>query len=349
MKPKSRRAATPAVVDRNGNLDRDTQVVKRKKSSGIDPAKGMSVSKKIGRKDASKPAGRLEEYMVPRARSPLFSPAESPAKTANTPKEMDAVLVPALPEEYFSPNKEKRSSLKDENAVVAEASTSTRKQTNPTSTIKSTHATKHPTLKRATHQRNGSEDDGEGTSMITSMITESITAFVRDGPRRAAAHKASTKLRTEVMPDLVEYEKERKGEKRRRSMGYESRLPLSEECEVEPPEVKKRKIDKVGAAKSEKGKEKNVDQQDVVPVVVSTSKEKQTKQTKQTKTKATAHSDEASDDLEGGTGPHLSQAKIVRLMSTGVTLSDDVVKVCDFSRSGLSKDNVFVAPGRFRR
>jgi hypothetical protein len=83
------------------------------------------------------------------------------------------------------------------------------------------------------------------------------------------------------MPDVINFEKERKNEKRRRSTGGESVILVEDEEEDMEREGKRRKLEKGGSRESGKGKANKLARQEVeeeeeaeVEDVISVSKEK---------------------------------------------------------------------------
>ena len=83
--------------------------------------------------------------------------------------------------------------------------------------------------------------------------------------KRSAANRATSKLKEVIMPDVINFEKERKNAKRRRSSGLnDSFMPLHDEEEVEQKrEGKKRKV--------EDSREEDEDEEAEVEEVISSS------------------------------------------------------------------------------
>ena len=74
-----------------------------------------------------------------------------------------------------------------------------------------------------TYANGNNEDVGEKEADDTSMIVDaSVTSTSRGGLRRSAANKATARLREEIMPDVVSFEREQKQVKRRWSEDWES-------------------------------------------------------------------------------------------------------------------------------
>ena len=237
-------------------------------------------------------------------------------------------------------------------AVAAEASTSTNKRGKPspakisappTVSVKSKSQPKAKVKPKpgASKERakTRADDDGdmdeEEELNVTSMIVDvpAISAS-RGGPRRSAANKATTRLREEIMPDVVSFEKEQKQAKRRRSAGGDSIMSVrgEEEEEREERSGKKRKV------ATEVEEEEEAEVEDVVLVSSVKANPKSINGKGKAKATTAVGSDEEVDTLSTKNKPGGAQERkgargrgkelaAVRLMTTGVALSDDVIKV----------------------
>ena len=233
-------------------------------------------------------------------------------------------------------------------AVSAEASTSTSKRAKPlpaksmTAVSKKSGAqpqakSKHkpkPGGSKETAKTHADEDEEMNEvedANDTSMAVESVASSSRGGPRRSAANKASTRLREEIMPDVISFEKERKQAKRRRSGDWES---VSSVREVEEEE---KRLEKSGKRrKVSKDEEEEVEEAEVEVVVLAKPKPRQSIGKGKEKGRATVGSDEEMGESPAKSklgkkksgGVRGKEPGVIRLMTTGVALSDDVVKVC---------------------
>ncbi|KAL4080140.1 hypothetical protein V8B97DRAFT_700237 [Scleroderma yunnanense] len=313
------------------------------------------------------------KHIVRRSPTRSPSPAPPPTKPISTPKRSVSVLVPSLPREYFTPGgSTKKSTCEEQNndaedprssqagknrppaalmpkssiqAIAAEASTSANKGGKPIGTSKSAIVKNRKTSisnLKARQSEVSVPDPGDNIS----MVVDSPTAPARKGPRRSAANKASAKLREEIMPDVNNYEKERKTEKRRRSVGDESILSLRvEEDEEDRGRVKRRKVDEEGTkGKTRKTKQQEADEEAEVEMVTAIPKEKRKAakvdhrqgycdggNERRGQNKARSQDPKAGSQNIHHTDPdplraRPSDTKVVRLMSTGVTLSDEAIK-----------------------
>ena len=235
-------------------------------------------------------------------------------------------------------------------AVAAEASTSTTKRGRPSpATISApitvsgksklrpqTKARPKPDASRKTTKTHADDDEDmgeEGEDNDTSMIVDSpVASTSRGGPRRSAANKATTRLREEIMPDVVNFEKEQKQAKRRRSVGGESVTSVREVEEREERGGKKRKVAKEVVEEVEEEAEVEV------VVLAPSVKEKPIHGRGKAKKMTAVGSDEDTNspltkskpselqERKGDRGRGKEAAR-VRLMTTGVSLLDDVIKV----------------------
>ena len=234
-------------------------------------------------------------------------------------------------------------------AVAAEASTSTTKRGKPSPAKASAPITVSGKSKpqaqakakpkpsaskeKAKAGANDSEDAGEDDRSM--IIDAPVTSTSRGGPRRSAANKATTRLREEVAPDMMNFEKEQKQAKRRRSEGGQSTVSLRE-VEKEERSGKKRKV----AAEVEEVEEE-AEVEDVVLVPSVKAKSRASVGKGKVKVTSTVGSDDDDDDMDnpptknkpsgsqekkGGRGRGKALAA-VRLMTTSVSLLDDVIKV----------------------
>lgn len=250
MKPKPKPKETP---QRASSLsDDDDDVIFARPVKHDSATSGAKVRAKESEKEPPATSSTAKEKQNPRARSPPLSTTRSPsppAKTLKTPKRTVSVLVPSLPKDYLSPsprkdtptNKEGRSGLARTNSIhasAAEASTSGSKRGRPSLSKPST-STPSVNNKSKSKARNESESEPEDEVSVV------LDATSRGLPKRSAANKATSKLRDEIMPDVINFEKERKNAKRRRSSGLnDSFISMRDEEEVEERDGKKRKVEK---------------------------------------------------------------------------------------------------------
>ncbi|KAG1727036.1 hypothetical protein EDB19DRAFT_1643230 [Suillus lakei] len=276
-----------------------------------------------------------------------------PAKTFKTPKRTVSVLVPSLPKDYLSPsprkdtptNKEGRSELARTNSInasAAEASTSGSKRGRPSLSKPST-STPPVKNKSKLKARNESESEHEDE---TSVVLETSSTTSRGLPKRNAANKATSKLRDEIMPDVVNFEKERKNAKRRRSSGLnDSFIPLRDEEVERERDGKKRKV--------EKAREEDADEEAEVEEVISSSIPQTKSMSKTGTTQGTGAKKREEDEMSidedepskkkgvkatqntKGYAPNAGAHQLsgasresgaVRVMTTGIQLTDDTIK-----------------------
>ncbi|KAG2126475.1 hypothetical protein BD769DRAFT_1357854 [Suillus cothurnatus] len=340
MKPKPKPKETP---QRASSLSDDDEIFAR-------PAKHPTPSAKVKAKEPEKeplttPSKSKEKQ---NARAPSLSTTRSPsppAKTSKTPKRTVSVLIPSLPKDYLSPsprkdtptNKEGRSELARTNSIHAsapEASTSKSKRGRPSLSKPST-STSPVKGKSKSEARNESESEHEDD---VSMVSDTYTS--RGLLKRSAANKATNKLRDEIMPDVVNFEKERKNAKRRRSSGLnDSFVSLRDEEEVkEKRDGKKRKVEKARA--------EDADGETEVEVISTKSKTKVTESKgakKRVEDVMSIDEDEpskrkgvkANQNKKGSYAPDVATNQLsgpsresgtVRVMTTGIQLTDDTIK-----------------------
>lgn len=340
MKPKPKPKETP---QRASSLSDDDEIFAR-------PAKHPTPSAKVRAKEPEKeplttPSKSKEKQ---NSRAPSLSTTCSPsppAKTSKTPKRTVSVLIPSLPKDYLSPsprkdtptNKEGRSELARTNSIHAsapEASTSKSKRGRPSLSKPST-STSPVKGKSKSEARNESESEHEDD---VSMVSDTYTS--RGLLKRSAANKATSKLRDEIMPDVVNFEKERKNAKRRRSSGLnDSFISLRDEEEVkEKRDGKKRKVEKARA--------EDADGETEVEVISTKSKTKVTESKgakKRVEDVMSIDEDEpskrkgvkANQNKKGSYAPDVATNQLsgpsresgtVRVMTTGIQLTDDTIK-----------------------
>ena len=338
MKPKPRSTSKRGEVEEDENSDADlyTRPNKGKKQGKDQPARNEPTTSQSRAQTSS---SKSTTKHIAR-RSPTRSPSPaSPTKAISTPKRTVSVLVPSLPKEYFTPGGSKKNPAPEDQgtdaedprpsqtsrnqpellmpkpsmrAVLAEASTSAAKGGKPTLIDASTRIkakNRRPsTSNPKTRQPEGSRFD---TGDDISMIVDSPAAPVRSGPRRSAAKKATVKLREEVMPDVVNYEKERKVEKRRRTAGDDSMLSLRDEDEEDRVRGKRRKVDDEGTkGKARKTKQREGDEEAEVELAIAVPKENRNA------AKAVRHQDDYGDRDERRTeGNSRSQESKARSQS----------------------------------
>ncbi|KAG1837309.1 hypothetical protein DFJ58DRAFT_816048 [Suillus subalutaceus] len=354
MKPKPKPKETPQRASSLSD-DEDDEIFAR--PAKHQPAKPSArVRAKEPEKEPLTTSSKAKEKQNARAPSPSLSTTRSPsppAKTFKTPKRTVSVLVPSLPKDYLSPsprkdtptNKEGRSDLVRTNSIhasAAEASTSGSKRGRPSLSKPST-STPPVKGKSKFEARNESESEHEDE---VSVVSDTYTS--RGLPKRSAANKATSKLRDEIMPDVVNFEKERKNAKRRRSSGLnDSFIPLRDEEEVEEERNgKKRKVDKARAEDEEtevevisssipqkksksktrttegKGTKKRAEDEMSIDED-EPSRRKGVKGVKATQNKKGLHTpDVATNQLSGPS----RESGTVRVMTTGIQLTDDTIK-----------------------
>ncbi|KAG2357386.1 hypothetical protein BDR07DRAFT_1363282 [Suillus spraguei] len=340
MKPKPKPKETPQHISSLSDDDDDEIFARPVKH------KSATSSAKVRAKEPPTTSSKAKEKQNARARSLSTTRSPSPpAKTFMTPKRTVSVLVPPLPKDYLSPssrkdtptNKEGRSELARTNSInasAAEASTSGSKRGRPSL---SKPPTSTPTVKNKSKSKARDESASEHDDDI-SVVSDAYTS--RGLLKRSAANKATSKLRDEIMPDVVNFEKERKNAKRRRSSGLNnSFIPLGDEEEAEEKrDGKKRKVDNARA--------EDADEEAEVEEVISSSishtklKSKSKKRAedgmdidedepskrkgmKATQNKKGSHaSDVATNQLSGPS----RESGMVRVMTTGIQLTDDTIK-----------------------
>ncbi|KAI6032733.1 hypothetical protein F5J12DRAFT_712976 [Pisolithus orientalis] len=314
MKPKSKSGHSQKLVDREEPSDKDLPTIHNKNKKAADgKATSSRKANTTAHKERSKHAAQpdVADSTKERRLSTLSSSPPPPsAKTMTTPKRSVSVLVPSLPDEYFTPRGSKGASSSKGKLVVADRS--------PDAAGKKQMAS--PSRLKGHRSEASVVDEGDGYVSADTFATMSV----RGGPRRSAANKATVKLRDAVMPDVIDYEKERKNQKRRRSAGGRSLFSLGEDDVAESRLVKKRKVEGEGAKADTKGKGKKVkpqeeDEEQEVELAVAIPKEKP----KLTKGKGGLQKTASSD-------MNTPETRTIRLITTGVTLSDEVIK-------GLSK------------
>ncbi|KAI6157358.1 hypothetical protein BKA82DRAFT_1000669 [Pisolithus tinctorius] len=342
MKPKSKSGHSQKLVDREEPSDKDFPTIHNKNKKAADgKATSSRKANTTAHEERSKHAAQpdVADSTKERRLSTLSSSPPPPsAKTMTTPKRSVSVLVPSLPDEYFTPggSKVKRAMEKENTDIensrvpvsnrrpaVAEGASSSKGKLavadrSPDAAGKKQMAS--PSRLKGHRSEASVVDEGDGYVSADTFATMSV----RGGPRRSAANKATVKLRDAVMPDVIDYEKERKNQKRRRSAGGRSLFSLGEDDVAESRLVKKRKVEGEGAKADTKGKGKKVkpqeeDEEQEVELAVAIPKEKP----KLTKGKGGLQKTASSD-------MNTPETRTIRLMITGVTLSDEVIK-------GLSK------------
>ncbi|KAG1896173.1 uncharacterized protein F5891DRAFT_1055500 [Suillus fuscotomentosus] len=352
MKPKPKPKETP---QRASSLSDDDEIFVR-------PVKHQSAasSAKVRTKEPEKEppttsAKAAKEKQNARARSPSLSTTRSPSppvKILRTPKRTVSVLVPSLPKDYLSPssrkdtstNKEGRSELTRTNSIqasAAEASTSGSKRGRPSLSKPST-STPPVKNKSKSKARNQSESEHEDE---VSVVLDTYSS--RGLPKRSAANKATSRLRDEIMPDVVSFEKERKNAKRRHSSGLnDSFISLRDKEVEEERDMKKRKVEKARAEDTDnevevgdiisssspqtksktktgttEGKGTKRRAEDVMSVDEDEPSKKKGGKATQNK-KGSRASDVATNQISGPS----RESGAVRVMTTGIQLTDDTIK-----------------------
>jgi hypothetical protein len=151
--------------------------------------------------------------------------------------------------------------------------------------------------------RNESESEPEDEVSVV------LDATSRGLPKRSAANKATSKLRDEIMPDVINFEKERKSAKRRRSSGLnDSFISMRDEEEVEERDGKKRKVEKARVEDTEEEAEVEEVVSSSVPPTKSMSK-MGTTQGKRTKKRAEDRMSVDEDEPSKRNGVKATQSK----------------------------------------
>ncbi|KAG6333418.1 hypothetical protein ID866_5668 [Astraeus odoratus] len=380
MKPKAR--PTPSRTELEETSDEDLYAGPNKggKMKGKATSQGQASTKAAVRSNTPKstitPNARssTKENVARRSQTCSLSPPPS-KNTIRTPKRTVSVLVPPLPKEYFTPGGSKKEApygneskatedlhspqisksgpvelalTSSVQAVAAEASASASRRGKPTPV----GASLHEPIKNAnasTSKCQPAEAVLDTDHDVFIAVDPPATTSSRNGLRRNAANKASAKLKEVVMPDVMNYEKERKSEKRRRSIGGESVLSLREGDEDDGRMGKKRKVDVEGAKEGTMGKMKKAKRQEAVEeaevkLVVAIPKDRSmtTKMAKRKIVDPLDNSNDGESDRGRKSKAKIQEAKavsenkndrdrppdakIVRLMSTGVALSDEVIR-----------------------
>ncbi|OAX40254.1 hypothetical protein K503DRAFT_714884 [Rhizopogon vinicolor AM-OR11-026] len=354
MKPKPKPKKTP---QRAISLsDEDDEIFARpvKDPSSASKTKTIPKAKEL-EKEPLATSSKAKEKSSIRGRSPTRSATRSPsppAKTFKTLKRTVSVLVPHLLKDYVSPSSVKdtstngkgNSDLARTNSIrvsAAEASTNGSKRGRPSL---SKPPTSTPPVKGKSKSRGRNESEPERVDESSAAVDSSSTS--RGLSKRSAANKATSKLREVIMPDVINFEKERKNAKRRRSSGLnDSFMPLGDEEEIEQKrDGKKRKV--------ENPREEDEEEEAEVEVVISSSipqtkSQMGTTQGKGPKKRAEHKMSVDEDEASKGKGSKATQNKkgsqvpnvdadqpsgsprktgAVRVMTTGVQLSDDNIK-----------------------
>jgi hypothetical protein len=270
MKPKPKLTAKRTEDDQDESDD--DAYVRPVRGKGIEKRKEKDESKNKATTSKLKAEDVTTEKSMPR--SPARSPSPTPpTKSIRTPKRTLSVIIPPVPKDYFSPSGDKGAESSANGArakptevtrttsiraAAAEASTSATKRAKPSPANISTstpgkglkHSAAKSKLGRAAAEF---ELENEISMVVDSPLT---TSTARGGSKRNAANKASTKLREEIMPDVINFEKQRKNEKRRRSRGGESVISLEDDEGERERERKKRRLEKDRPRENGKGKAK---------------------------------------------------------------------------------------------
>ncbi|KAG9311151.1 hypothetical protein JVU11DRAFT_8217 [Chiua virens] len=302
-----------------------------------------------------------------RSETDKAAPQGSNTKNMPKPKRRLSVLVPSVPSDYFSSqsmddatdaeDEDERDIGKEEavssakpaakqqlvprmsRAVAAEALSSSNKPNKPSPSLAKVSVTllsgktklpikpkpKAATSKEESKTRTNKHNDVDDSEI--SLIVDA-TPISRGGPRRSAANKATTRLREEIMPDVIHFEKEQKQMKRRRSTGGESIASVGGEGGREKRGKKRRLATEVAEEEEEEAEVEDV-------VLVSSVNAKPNTINGKGKAKrvtAVASDDETDAHDLPAKKPRGSQEKTgrekaaVRLMTTGLGLTDDVIK-----------------------
>ncbi|KAF9219682.1 hypothetical protein BS17DRAFT_788949 [Gyrodon lividus] len=369
MKPKPKATANATEVDQDESEDDIDICIDHARGKGSEKRKEKAESKDKGASTSEiKVKNATKVKVTPRSLTRSPSSVSPLTKSIRTPKRTLSVVVPPVPEDYFSPSGDKGAdssgnTIKKTPAEItrttsirtaaAEASTSASKRAKPSPAKISTTTPGRPKPSAVESKLGPPVADLEPEGDTSMVVDSPLTTTSRGGTRRNAANKASTKLR-KIMPDVINFEKERKNEKRRRSMGGGSVILLGDDEEDREREGKRRKLEKEGSREKGKGKAKKPlseeDEADEAEVedAISIPKEK-LKPVRGGKGKAkapTAQSDKEIDErpmkskangsqevkagsrnkTEESSRVRRSDVTAVRLMTTGVILSDDLVR-----------------------
>jgi hypothetical protein len=263
MKPKPKSKETPQRATSSSD---DDEIFARPVKDQSSPSKAKV---KVPDKEPMATSSKAKERRNVRGRSPPRTVTRSPSPpvtTFKTPKRTVSVLIPSLPKDYVSPSSGKdtpasgkgKSELTRTNSIrvsAAEASTSRSKRGRPSLSKPSTSTpVKNKSKSKSTVQN---ESEPEHTSEVSGGMDSSTS---RGLSKRSAANKATSKLRDEIMPDVMNFEKERKNAKRRRSSGLnDSFVPLHDEEEIEQKrDGKRRKVD--SSREEDEGEEAEVEE-----------------------------------------------------------------------------------------
>ncbi|KAG2140533.1 uncharacterized protein EDB93DRAFT_1161734 [Suillus bovinus] len=322
MKPKPKPKETPQRASSLSDDD-DDEIFARpvKHHSATSSAKVRA--KEPEKEPLTTSSKAAKEKQNARARSPPLSITRSPFASLS-------VLIPPLLKDYLSPsprkdtptNKEGRSELTRTNSIhasAAEASTSGSKRGRPSLSKPSTST---PLMKKKSKSKARNQSESEHEAEVSVVLDTSTS---RGLPKRSAANKATSKLRDEIMPDVVNYEKERKNAKRRHSSGLnDSFIPLrdkeedtDDEAEVEDiisssiPRTKS--MSKTGTTEG-KGTKKRAEE----GTSIDEAEPSKRKGARAIQNKNVSHANDSS-------GPS-QESGAVRVMTTGIQLTDDTIK-----------------------
>ncbi|RPD54429.1 hypothetical protein L226DRAFT_493972 [Lentinus tigrinus ALCF2SS1-7] len=280
------------------------------------------------------------------------APVPPPAKVGKTPQRFDSVVVPTVSAVYASPSKQNGKTGETmkigppKKAAKAAASaieksdatrTSTRRAAaaRPRSPSESTSTPPPPPARAQRRKSISAPAENAEAGPSRSTTSTSPTKLMRTPSKRSAATKATQKLHDVIMPDVVSFQKEMKkgavratyeesvsksktpaGAKGRKRPSIGSVGPEGEEEEEEEeemPDRKKRKTNEVEAAEKGKGKGR-----------------KKGAGARKSTADSEDESQEAGPSKKSGhaaaTDGTLSQAKNVRVMTTQLTLPEDVIK-----------------------
>ncbi|KAI0646001.1 hypothetical protein C8Q79DRAFT_967346 [Trametes meyenii] len=274
-------------------------------------------------------------------------PPGSPSKPDETPQKLDSVLVPTVGSVYGSPARKsgRPTAPKSTRSVIPQVEAPvhvTKKPTRAPSPNESTHSSSPPPPTKASRKRKPAAAEVPEAGPSRSASPPKLTG--RTPSRRSAATKANQKLHDVVMPDLVSYQKEMKsgavraaheleggmtkGKARAIDMGGEEPLKTKgrgkkrlssgdgDDAELEEamPEKKKRKAGEFeGTPVVSKGRKKTAPRKSTTEP----SEEPGSQQSGTQRKSALAVANNGSARPKGDE---------VRVMTTQVTLADDVVR-----------------------
>ncbi|EGN97163.1 hypothetical protein SERLA73DRAFT_161344 [Serpula lacrymans var. lacrymans S7.3] len=273
-----------------------------------------------------------------KARDNAKKPTGSPQKL-QTPKRTVSVLVPSLPKDYpsVSNSAKKNSNLGRTDSLRVEAD-----EAAVGLSPKRGRPSKRPCEEIPEHGVTETPRHGGGIHETPSTLARSLS-------KRSAASKASTRLRNEIMPDVVNFERERKhakskdkdraaGEKRKKRASDAADLDQSSEGEEE---VQNNKRQRVETNETQRKQRKGGDEE-VIQVAKPPKSAKQTRVAVESEDESSGEDEQITSKkkatvstkppnpkgagIENQGKSRGSEAKVIKMMTTQISLSDDVIK-----------------------